>query len=300
LTSSTTNRLLLVSAAVLFSTGGAAIKSVSLSAWQVAGFRSGVAAVTLFALAPAARRAWTWRVVLVGGAYASMLVLFVTANKLTTSANAIFLQDTAPLYLLLIGPLLLGERIRRGDLLFLCVMALGMACFFLGEQRAVASAPNPALGNEIAALTGVAWAFTIAGLRWVGRSAGESNAATATVTAGNLIAFLVCLPAALPVKHIGAANAGIILYLGVFQIGVAYLFVTRAIRHVPAFTTATILLVEPALNPIWAWLVHGERPGPLAIAGGCLIIGATLANTWWQSRKSAVVESQFQPKGTQS
>jgi drug/metabolite transporter, DME family len=83
---------------------------------------------------------------------------------------------------------------------------------------------------------------------------------------------------------VGAADWLVIVYLGVFQIGLAYVFMTSAIRHVPALEAATLLLVEPALNPIWAWLAHGERPSAWAIAGGALILGATLVKTWWDAR----------------
>src|SRR5580698_1434506 len=119
-----------MAAAVLFSTGGAAIKAISLSPWQIASFRSGIAALALLGLLPDARRNWRWRLFPVATAYAATLVLFVVATKLTTSANAIFLQSTAPLYLLLIGPLLLKEPLSRSDLLFLLAVAAGMwLCF---------------------------------------------------------------------------------------------------------------------------------------------------------------------------
>src|SRR5688500_90238 len=123
---STTHRLQLLGAALLFSTGGAAIKATTLTAWQVAGFRSAVAAAAVFLLVPAARRGWTWHVLPVGVAYAATLVLFVAANKLTTSANAIFLQSTAPLYMLAFGPLLLKELVRRRDLAFMAPVLLGL------------------------------------------------------------------------------------------------------------------------------------------------------------------------------
>jgi drug/metabolite transporter (DMT)-like permease len=106
-TSPVRNRLLLVAAAILFSTGGAAIKAATLTGWQVACFRAGVAALVLLAALPQARRGWTWRIAPVAAAYAATSVAFAMANRLTTSANAIFLQSTAPLYLLLLGPLLL-------------------------------------------------------------------------------------------------------------------------------------------------------------------------------------------------
>ncbi|MFL5518957.1 MAG: EamA family transporter, partial [Gemmatimonadales bacterium] len=112
-------RLQLIGAAVLFSTGGAAIKAAGFTGWQIASFRSGVAAVAIFLMTPAARRGWTPRAVLVGAAYATCLTLFVLANRLTTSASAIFLQSTAPLYLLVLGPWLLKEPIRRQDLGFM-------------------------------------------------------------------------------------------------------------------------------------------------------------------------------------
>jgi DME family drug/metabolite transporter len=281
----TTHRLQLLGAALLFSTGGAAIKATTLTAWQVAGFRSAVAALAIFLLVPAARRGWTWHVVPVGVAYAATLVLFVSANKLTTSANAIFLQSTAPLYMLAFGPLLLKEAVRRRDLVFMAPVVLGLLLFFVGSQAPVDTAPNPGLGNLLAVGSGATWALTLVGLRWMGNRAGGEGSALPTVVAGNLIAFLACLPLSLPVVDAGTVDWLAIAYLGVFQIGAAYLLLTAGIRHVPALEASVLLLLEPALNPVWAWLVHGETPGPWPILGGVLILGATLLRTFVDARE---------------
>jgi drug/metabolite transporter (DMT)-like permease len=106
----------------------------------------------------------------------------------------------------------------------------------------------------------------------------------AAVTAGNIMAFLAALPMALPVTSAGPSGVAVILYLGIFQIGLAYWCLTRAVRHVTAFEATTMLLLEPVLNPVWAWLIHGERPGAWPLAGGAVILSATLMNTWRQSR----------------
>ncbi len=298
-------RLRLLLAAVLFSTGGAAIKAATLTGWQVASFRSGVAALAVWLLVPAARRRWTGRVLAVAAVYAATMVLFVVANKLTTAANTIFLQSTAPLYVLLAGPLLLGERVTRADLALMAAVAAGMALFFVARDAPQATAPDPVRGNVLAALSGVAWAGTVLGLRWVGRppvrrplgeaadaAAGEAPAAAgdlalATVVAGNVVACLVCLPLALPVAGAAPASWLVVLYLGVVQIGVAYLALASAMPHVPALEASTLLLVEPGLNPVWAFLAHGERPAPLAWAGGALIVLSALAKTWWDARRPA-------------
>jgi DME family drug/metabolite transporter len=280
--SSTSNRLLLLAAAALFSTGGAAIKATDLGAWQVASFRSGIAAVALLCLVKESRQGWEWRLAPPAMAYAATLVLFVQATKSTTAANAIFLQSTAPLYVLVLGPWLLGERVRRADLWMPLAVAVGLALFFVGRQAPVATAPDPTRGNALGALSGLTWALTLTGLRWQGRRAG-GNAVT-VVVAGNVIACLACLGPALPVEGAGWSDLLVLLYLGVFQIGLAYVFVTRALGHVPAFEAATLLLLEPVLNPVWAWLVHGERVSALALVGGAVILTSTLLNTWRQTR----------------
>lgn len=275
----TISRLQVLGAALLFSTGGAAVKATTLTAWQVAGFRSAVAAVAIFLLVPAARRGWTWHVLPVGVAYASTLVLFVTANKLTTAANAIFLQAAAPLYMLVFGPLLLNEVVRRRDLAFMAPVLLGLVLFFVGSEGAVQTAPNPRLGNIFGALSGVTYALTLVGLRWLASRKGGEGSGLPTVVAGNLIALAACLPFALPVVDATPADGLAISYLGVFQIGAAYYLLTAGVRHVTALETSVLLLLEPALSPVWAWLLHGETPGPWSIAGGILILGATILST---------------------
>jgi drug/metabolite transporter, DME family len=276
------SRLLLVATAVLFSTGGAAIKAASLTGWQIASFRSAVASAVLLLALPESRRSWSWRLAPVATAYAATLILFVLATRLTTAANAIFLQSTAPIYMLLLGPLILKEPIRRTDILYIVAIAAGMSLFAVGTESSQATAPSPRAGNICALASGVAWAITLVGLRWLSRHR-EGNAGMAAVVAGNLMACVVALPMALPVRGSGANALPVILYLGVFQIGLSYVCLTRAMRRVTAFEATTILLLEPALNPVWVWMVHGERPGAWPLAGGAVILTATLVSAWRQS-----------------
>jgi drug/metabolite transporter (DMT)-like permease len=268
---------LLLAAAVLFSTGGAVIKSTSLTAWQVAGFRSAIAALALTVLIPAARRAWRPRHFAVGAAYAATLILFVSANKLTTAANTIFLQSTAPLYILLLGPWWLGERVRGRDIPFLAVMASGCAAFFIGEAPPTVTAPDPMTGDLLALLSGLAWALTVTGLRWVSRQ--DPGDTLVTVVVGNWLAFGVCLPFAWPVLNADAGDWTALLWLGVFQIGVAYFCLTRGVERLTALETSLLLLAEPVLNPVWAWLFQGERPSKWALAGGAVILVASTVRT---------------------
>lgn len=278
------SRLLLMSSAILFSTGGAAIKGVALTPWQVACLRSGIAAAVALLL-PEARKGWNWRLAGVGIAYAATLVAFVCATKLTTAANAIFLQSTAPLYVLLLAPLLLHERARRSDLLFALAVCGGIALVFAGGSRS-AMAPDPRTGNIIGAASGFGWALTLIGLRAAARR-DNGDTAIATVVTGNIIACAATAPLAFPLRSPGVANLAILAYLGVVQIGLAYVCFARGIRKVPAFEASTIGLLEPALNPVWTWLLHGENPGAATVAGGAVILSATLVNTWVQTRRTA-------------
>jgi drug/metabolite transporter (DMT)-like permease len=277
-----TARLSILAAALLFSTGGAAIKASSFGGVQVASFRSGVAALALAAAVPSARRGLSLRALPVGVAYAAVLVLFVTATKLTTAANAIFLQSTAPLYVVPLGAVLLGERPTARDLGFVAIIGAGLALFFTGVEPPQVTAPDPALGNLLAAACGVAWALTLVGLRWLGR-APEKGSPGGAVVMGNLIACLVCLPWALPATGT-LVDWALIGYLGVFQIGLAYALMTSGMRHVPALEASLLVLAEPALSPIQAWLVHGEAPSARGVAGGAIVIGASLAKSFGAGR----------------
>ncbi len=269
-------RVLVLLSAVLLSTGGAAIKLCSLNGWQVASFRSTVAALAVLVLARPARRDFDRRVWLVGAAFAATLVVFAVANKLTTAANAIFLQSTSPLYILLLAPPLLGEHFQRRDLGVAVALGIGMALFFIGEQPSFSSAPEPVRGNLVAALSGLTWALTVLGMRWLSRA---GSAPGAMLLVGNLLAAAVCLPLALPVGPASATDWALIVYLGVFQIVVAYLLISVGLRHLTALEGMLLLLLEPVLNPVWAALVQGEVPGALSLAGGAVILGATVWKT---------------------
>jgi DME family drug/metabolite transporter len=280
-------RLRVLAAAALFSSGGAVIKSVSLSGWQVASFRSVVAAVTLLLLMPEARRRPNPQVLGVGAAYAATMVLFVLSNKLTTAASAIFLQSTAPLYVLLLSPWLLQERVRPRDLVYMAVLAVGLGLFFVGLDPVSATAPNPLLGNVLSVLSGMTWAVTIMGLRALGRAAGEGGSwGPAAALWGSIIAAVACLVPALPVESSQPLDWGLIAFLGVFQIAVAYIFLLRGLERVRALEASLLLLLEPVLNPVWAWIVHGERPGGWSLTGGALILLATVVKSWVDARRA--------------
>jgi len=264
-------------AALLFSTGVAAIKGTALNVFQVAGFRSGVAALALALLLPQARRGFGRGLLPAALAYAATLVFFVAATKLTTSAAAIFLQSTAPLWVLALSPLLLGERVRRRDLPFVALAALGLLLVFLGSRAPATTAPRPALGNALALASGLTYALLILTMRRLARLGDRQDRSMPAMVLGNALAFTACLPFALPVAAVRISDALAIGYLGVVQIGLAYLLFNRGLRALRALEVSLLALLEPVLNPLWTWLLHDERPTLLALAGGAVMLAALAA-----------------------
>ncbi len=282
-----TPRSKVVAAAILFSTGGAAIKWCGFAAWQLAAFRAAFALIAILILLPDARRGWTWRTAIVGFSYAATTLLYVQANKHTTAASAIFLQSTSPLFILLLAPLLLGEYATRRDIAQMAAMAVGLGLFFLGSDRPSTTAPNPALGNTLAAICAVTWALAVIGYRWLAaRGASVAGAAAC----GNLMASLFALIMAQPLVAGRPVDWAVVAFLGICQLGIPYLFLASAVPRLRALEVALFLLIEPVLNPIWAWLVHGERPGPATLVGGTLILGATAARVIVDARIPARAE----------
>lgn len=298
----TRSRLAVMAAALLFSTGGAAIKLTTLPWAQVAGLRAGIAALFLLVVLRVHWRSFGLASLGIGAAQAATMLLFVTGNKLTTAANVIFLQSTAPLYVLLLGPLLLGERRQSGDLGFLALFALGLALFFVGQPPPQATAPDPLLGNLLSLASGLSWAATVLGMRGLALRQHEAarvasaegliaspdrDLVSAATVLGNLIVFAVCLPAIAGSPLPAGRDLAILGWLGVFQVGLAYALFTRGVRGVRAFDATLLTLIEPVLNPVWTWLVHGEMAGPFAIAGGVVILGTSVGRAWWVSSSRA-------------
>ncbi|HEX4632226.1 MAG TPA: DMT family transporter, partial [Gemmatimonadales bacterium] len=254
-------RLKILAAAVLFSTSGAAIKYLTLDVWQLAGLRGLVAGVALLVMLPEARRGWTWRTILVGSAFAGATITFALANRLTTAASAIFLQSTSPLFILLLAPVLVGERARRRDLGVMAAMAVGMALFFVGVDRPGRVSHDPAAGDLIALLSALTWALAIIGSRWIGRGNDAPAAVAASAAVGNLLSFVFCLPLGPVLTGLDTGQAGILLYLGIFQLALGYVLISRGLPHVPALEVSLLLLVEPVVSPVWAFLLVREVPG---------------------------------------
>jgi drug/metabolite transporter (DMT)-like permease len=280
---------LILAAAALWSTAGAAIKLCTLNAWQISLGRSLVAAIVLWLFLPGARARpsrGTWAV---AAAYAVTVVLFTVANKLTTSANAIFLQDTAPLYVLLLSPFLLHERPSRGELLSTPLFLVGLLLFFRDKLT-----PGQVSGNLLALLSGVSFALCILGLR---RLRGSNAPA---LVLGNLLAVAASFPGAVEGAPVTLPNLGIVLFLGVFQLGLSYALFARGVRHTPATEASLLALLEPVLNPVWTFFLAGERPGPWALAGGSLVLLGTLWRTlapWVEGRGREAQASALEPPG---
>jgi len=286
-------RLQVLAAALLFSTGGAGIKAAAFTGLQVSALRSGIAAVVLLMLLRALSPGRGLKVLTVSPAmlatsivYAATLTLFVLSTKLTTAANAIFLQDTAPLYLLLLGPLILHERFRPRDLAFLVGVGAGLILCVMGQPEPTTTAPDPVRGNILALVCSITWALTLLGLRYIQRDQTHTSAGLSAVTLGSFFASVAAWPFAWPLPAASAVEWATVAYLGVCQVGLAYVCLTAAMRVLPALEVSLLLLIEPVLNPIWTWMIHGEQPGTYTIIGGAVIIAATAIKTAYDARMS--------------
>ncbi|HXM34935.1 MAG TPA: DMT family transporter [Pyrinomonadaceae bacterium] len=270
--------LLVLGAAVIWSTGGLFIKATTLSGPQISFGRSLLAAITVALLTRREGFGLNYYTALASVLYAALLMLFVLATKQTTAANAIFLQYTAPVYVLVLEPLLYKEKFRRRDLITVAICVAGMSLFFVGKLR-----PQDVTGNLLALCSGLCFAFYFLLLRH--SSARDVNRASSVIY-GNLLVVLITAPAGVAaLQHISLGDASRVAYLGIVQIGFAYLLFTLAMaRGVRSLDAGIIGYVEPVLNPIWVFLFIGERPSGWAILGGAIIIAAVLGHMLFESK----------------
>jgi DME family drug/metabolite transporter len=272
--------LLVLAAAILWSTGGLFIKWTSLSGLELSFGRSLCAAITVALFTRREGFGLNRVTALASLLYAALLLLFVLATKETTAANAIFLQYTAPVYVLILEPVLYKEKFRQRDLLTVVACVMGMSLFFVGKLR-----PQDVTGNLLALASGVCFACYFLLLRH-SRSRDVNRASS--VIYGNLLVVLIAAPAGLAVvSNINRHDALSVLYLGVVQIGLAYtLFTLGMARGIRSLDAGIVGYIEPVLNPIWVFLVLGERPSKWAVLGGLIIVSAVVVHTTVKAKES--------------
>ncbi|MGH9959142.1 MAG: DMT family transporter, partial [Pyrinomonadaceae bacterium] len=235
--------LLVLAAAVIWSTGGLFIKWTSLSGLELSFGRSLLAAITVALFTRREGFGLNRVTALASLLYAALLLLFVLSTKATTAANAIFLQYTAPVYVLILEPLFYREKFRQRDLLVVLFCVIGMSLFFVGKLR-----PQDVTGNLLALGSGVCFAVYFLLLRH-SRSR-EVNRASSVIY-GNLLVVLITAPAGLAaMPNLNLHDALSVLYLGVVQIGIAYtLFTLGMSRGIRSLDAGIVGDIEPVLNP---------------------------------------------------
>lgn len=261
--------LFLIFAAILWSTGGLLIKWVTWHPIAIAGIRSGISSLVMLTYFLLRYKQPLKKpdkyVVFAALNYAILVMLFVAANKLTTSANAILLQFTAPAWVLVFGVLFFKERFSKKDIVVVGVVFIGMLLFFIGDIDG-----GGLLGNVLAVFSGISMALMIISLKKVSR-----HKPMEIIIWGNIFTFLLAIPFYGNLDFTGSNLTGIFL-LGIFQLGLSYIFFTTAISHVTALEGILIPVIEPLLNPIWVLLGTGEQPTIYAILGGVIVLAAVL------------------------
>jgi drug/metabolite transporter (DMT)-like permease len=275
--------VLVLAAVILWSTGGLFIKLTTLDSFAVNCGRSLFAAIVVAVFTYRKGLKIDLFTFFVSFLYAGTLTCFVYATKNTTAANAIFLQYTAPIYILLLSPLILGEKFQYRDLLTVVLCIGGMSLFFV-ENRQSLTAPNIFSGNVAALISGVFFGLYMVFLRHP-RSLTQNPAVS--VFYGNLIIAVVMLPFIFsnPPVEITIRDWVAVTFLGVFQIGIAYILFTKGLAAgVRAMDASIVGFIEPLFNPLWVFLFVGERPTAWAVLGGAVIVLTVALHTIRQNR----------------
>lgn len=256
---------LLLAGALCWSLAGVLFKYVEWPGLAAAAGRGLIAALFLLAISWRSLR-FTWSTLQLGAAaaYAACTILFTLANKMTTAANAILLQYTAPVWIALLGAWWLGEKTTRRDWITIGIVLTGLVLFFYDGIQA-----NNLAGILVALASGLGFAVMTLCMRRQ-----KDSSALESIILGNLLSVAVGLPALWQAPALPAGGWAALTLLGVVQLGLAYYLYSHAIKHVTALEAVLIPILEPILNPLWVMLTIGEKPSGLALLGGAIVLGA--------------------------
>jgi drug/metabolite transporter (DMT)-like permease len=260
--------------AFLWSSSGLFIKVLTIDAFQISFYRCLFAAITvsLITLFREKKIKIERDLISILGAlsYAGILIFFVIATKMTTAANAIFLQFTAPIYLLFLEPVFLKTPFRKRNLYIILICIFGMLLFFFGRLES-----GNIFGNLIAILSGICFALFSLFLKWKKQLHKSVNTISILIV-GNFLGSIICLPIVFDSLMIGFTELVILIYMGAVQIGISYIIFNVGIKYVSATESMIIAMLEAIFNPIWVFFGVGERPSLFAVIGGVIIFSAII------------------------
>ncbi len=270
--------LCLLIASILWSTGGLLIKWVDWNPIAIAGIRSGISSLVMigfwFVLTKKLPKKPDKFVLFGAFNYVVLVMLFVSANKLTTSANAILLQFTAPIWAMIIGAIFFKEKFHKKDIFTVTIVFGGMILFFIGDIDG-----GGLLGNILAVISGISMALMIISLKKV-----KNHKPIEVIIWGNIFTFIVAMPFYSGIVFTSANLTGILL-LGIFQLGISYIFFTKGIENVTVLEGILIPVIEPLLNPLWVFWGTGEKPSQYALIGGVIVLAAVIFHSTSEVKK---------------
>jgi DME family drug/metabolite transporter len=261
--------LFVLIAGLLWSSGGLFIKLISLPAMQLAFFRCSIAAIT-FGIIFRKRILLINKLTLINSVfYAAILITFVLATKITTAANAIFLQSTAPIYVLIFEPIFNKTKYERINIITVAVCMVGMLLFFVGKIE-----PGHLEGNIIALFSGIAFAAFFLGMK-----KNDPKFQSSSIFYGNILVAIISFPFMFSLGTLTTSDLWMVTLLGVFQIAIAYAFFSAGLKRIYAVEASIISMIEPVLNPVWVFIGYGEVPSITAIIGGLIILGSIVTRS---------------------
>lgn len=274
--------------AFLWSTSGFFIKYLTINAFQISFYRSLVAAITVLAITLA--RKGKMKIEFDGVSnlaavfYAGILILFVLATKMTTAANAIFLQFTAPMYLVVLEPIFLKTKFSPKNIITIFISIAGMILFFFGKLEL-----GNIYGNLLAICSGICFAMFSLLLKYK-RVKQKSENTLGTVVMGNALVAVLAFAVIFPNLGLNLTEALILLYMGAVQIGISYIIFNEGIKYVSATESMIIATLEAVFNPVWVFIGIGEAPSVYSIIGGSIIFGAIIWRNVSGKEKSLIIE----------
>jgi len=266
--------------ATLWSTGGIFIKLIPWNPFVIAGWRSLISASTvlIFLLASKTKFRFNLRSVVIGLFMSFTFLAFVTANKLTTAANAIVLQFTAPLFLMVFSALLFREKFRKADILAVIFTIGGIALFFFDKLD-----KGSMMGNLVAIFSGAVMAAM-----YLAIGKGDEETRMGGMLMGHLFTALIGIPVMFFTENPVTTPSILCLFaLGIIQLGIPYILLVLSSKNCPPLACSLLGAVEPLLNPVWVVIFDGEAPGVFALIGGVIVITAVTLWCIWQNNHPA-------------